>query len=80
MSSDNINIGMQSIDPFAWLPPNEESVASLRDVARAIADAYHIVIAQCPKSREQSLAITKLQEARMWANAAIVCNQKSPEL
>ena len=29
----------------------------------------------CPPSRELSLAMTKLEEARMWANAAIACNQ-----
>ncbi len=29
-----------------------------------------------PASRELSLAITKLREARMWANAAIACNEK----
>ncbi len=29
-----------------------------------------------PKSREQSLAITSLQEAVMWANAAIAINEK----
>jgi hypothetical protein len=27
--------------------------------------------AQCPESREKSLAITHLEEAVMWANAAI---------
>lgn len=32
--------------------------------------------ALCPASRELSLALTKLQEARNWANAAIACNQE----
>ena len=27
-----------------------------------------------PTSREQSLMLTALQEAQMWANAAIACN------
>lgn len=29
-----------------------------------------------PASREQSLALTSLQESMMWANAAIACNQE----
>jgi hypothetical protein len=29
----------------------------------------------CPDSREKSLAITKLDEAIMWANAAIARNE-----
>ena len=29
----------------------------------------------CPDSREKSLAITKLEEAIMWANKSIACNE-----
>ena len=29
----------------------------------------------CPDSREKSLAITKVQEASMWANASIAINE-----
>ena len=29
----------------------------------------------CPDSREKSLAITKIEEAVMWANAAIARNE-----
>jgi len=33
----------------------------------------------CPDSREKSLAITKLQEAIMWANSSIACNEKNKQ-
>jgi len=33
---------------------------------------YQIILATCPRSPERTIAIRKLQEARMWANAAIV--------
>ncbi len=34
------------------------------------------ILASTPPSREQSLALTKLEEAVMWANAAIARNEK----
>lgn len=48
----------------------------LRSVGRMLA---HDILAMTPKSREQSVAITKLQEVIMWANAAIAINEKSEE-
>lgn len=33
----------------------------------------------CPDSRELSTALTKLEEAVFWANAAIARNEKNPE-
>ncbi len=40
----------------------------LRDGAKFLA---HEIKRQCPDSRERSLALTKLEEAIMWANASI---------
>ena len=33
--------------------------------------------AVCPYSREQSLAFTKLEEAKMWASAAVARNPET---
>ena len=46
--------------------------AHLRDVARSFAKE---VMHCAPPSREQSLALTKIEEAVMWANAAIARNE-----
>jgi len=35
---------------------------------------------QCPPSRELSLAMTNLEQAVMWANAAIARHERQPEL
>lgn len=35
-----------------------------------------LIATYCPSSRERSLAFTKLEECRMWANAAIAKNEK----
>lgn len=43
----------------------------LRNKARELADK---IAAQCPPSRERSLAITKIEEAIFWANASIARN------
>lgn len=45
----------------------------LREQAKSLAYA---IIELTPLSREQSLAITKLEESIMWANKAIACNEK----
>ena len=44
----------------------------LRNNAKLLAND---IINYTPSSREQSLAITKLEEAIMWANKAIACNE-----
>lgn len=53
-------------------PDQQERYVFLRNEARVL--AYNIV-KNCPPSREQSLAITKLEEAIFWANAAIARNE-----
>lgn len=46
----------------------EELRTKARELAILIADS-------CPDSREKSLAITKLEETVMWANASIARNE-----
>lgn len=60
---------------FTYHPPKAgqpEKYTFLRDEALNL--AKHIN-SMCPDSREKSLAITKLEEAVMWANAAIARNE-----
>lgn len=45
---------------------------ALRIAAHGLAD---LVFDLCPESREASLAITHIQQAVMWANAAIAINE-----
>lgn len=50
-----------------------ERYVAIREKAKELAT----LIAQAtPESREQSLALTHLQNCSMWANAAIACNEK----
>lgn len=52
-----------------------ERYTRIRDACNNLAA---LVNNQCPPSRELSLFHTKLEEAVMWANAAIARNEKEP--
>lgn len=61
---------------FTYHPPTPDSVpkyTEIRNSAKALAEVIYTL---CPPSREKALAFTKLEEAVMWANAAIARNQK----
>ena len=49
-----------------------ERYVALREKAKELAVLIH---ALTPPSREQSLAFTNVQQAVMWANAAIAINE-----
>lgn len=60
---------------FTYHPPKEgqpQKYENLRKNALAFAQ---LIDGMCPDSREKSLAITHIEEAVMWANAAIARNE-----
>ena len=60
---------------FKYHAPKEDQPAryeASRDKAKQLA---HLIGASCPESRERPLAMTKLEEAVMWANASIARNE-----
>ena len=60
---------------FVYHAPKEgqpERYTLIRDEAKALA---LLILANCPPSRERSLAITNLEQAIMWANASIARNE-----
>ena len=60
---------------FSYHPPKEgqpERYVRIRAQAKEFAAT---VATLCPDSRERSLAMTKLEECVMWANAAIARNE-----
>lgn len=60
---------------FTYHPPfgnQVERYNKIREGARGLAIAMSV---DCPDSRELSLALTKLEEAVFWANAAIARNE-----
>jgi hypothetical protein len=68
-------INPQIENNFSYHSPKEGQPAkytALREKAKELA---YLINELAPKSREQSLAFTKLEEAVMWANASIARNE-----
>lgn len=60
---------------FTYHPPKPgqaEKYEALRSKGKELAELINELV---PDSREKSLALTQLQNATMWANAAIACNE-----
>lgn len=60
---------------FTYHPPKDgqpERYQTIREKAKELA---MLIDAECPKSREQSVAMTHLETAVFWANAAIARNE-----
>ena len=63
-------------DMFTYHPPfgdQAERYGVIRTLGKELA---HKMVALAPASRELSLALTNLQNAIMWANAAIAIHEK----
>lgn len=69
MTNEQIENTFSYHKPFGSQPMRYEAIrAEAKVLAKAIQEA-------CPESREKSLALTNLQQAVMWANAAIALNE-----
>ena len=70
---------LKVVNNFSYHKPIEgqpEKYEELRNKAKEIALR---ILNLCPPSRERSLALTKLEEAIMWANASIARNETEQE-
>lgn len=60
---------------FRYHPPSDDQVGRMRVMRDRAGNLASLIARACPMSREASLAQTKLEEAVMWANAAIARNE-----
>lgn len=56
---------------FTYHKPTQEKAEKYPVIRGEAKDFAYTVDLECPDSREKSLAMTKIEEAVMWANAAI---------
>jgi hypothetical protein len=60
---------------FTYHPPKEGQAQKYELIRGTALNLAHLIDDLAPESREKSLAITKLEEVVMWANAAIARNE-----
>jgi hypothetical protein len=60
---------------FTYHPPKEGQPEKYTGLRKKAMDMALFINEVCPDSREKSLAMTKLEEAIAWANAAIARNE-----
>jgi len=56
---------------FTYHPPKEGQADIYTDIRDRAFALVMFINSVCPESREKSLAVTKIEEAVMWANAGI---------
>jgi hypothetical protein len=61
---------------FTYHAPQGDQVNRYGFIRRVIRDAALSICERVPPGRERALALTKLQEASMWANAGIACGEE----
>lgn len=59
---------------FTYHAPNPEAIRRMAAIRKLAHDLAEMINEYVPDSREQSIAITKLEESSMWANAGIARN------
>lgn len=71
MSATDKQLRERIENDFIYRPPTPEKV-DRHQAVRDFAMGFAIALAKyCPEGRELSLALTKVEEAMMWGNAAI---------
>lgn len=63
---------------FTHQPPTSDAVVQRHEIVREAARQFARTVVQVvPGSREQSLAVTHIEDALMWANAGIARTQEA---
>lgn len=60
---------------FQYHPPKEGQPEKYSVIRSGFATIAFYLLDTCPQSRELSLALTNLEQAQFWANAAIARNE-----
>lgn len=69
--SETLNFNKDIENRFTYHNPNKEQADTFPIIREKAKELAYIFELHCPTCREYSLALTKLEEAVMWANAGI---------
>lgn len=61
---------------FTYHAPTDAQKVTYELIRNEAKNLAGTILQECPQSRERSLAMTKVEEAVMWANSAIARNKK----
>lgn len=64
-------MGGDTRNPFSYYKPDDSLIPAITEVREAFKEVYDKVMKTLP-TRERAIAITKLEEAAMWAIKGIV--------
>lgn len=65
------------VNRFTYHASKDDQPKRYEEIRRIALTLATVVYSSCPESRERSLALTKIEEAVMWANAAIARNENA---
>lgn len=60
---------------FTYHAPKDDQVERYKAIRAKAKEFAELIDSLCPPSRERSLAMTKMEESVMWANASIARNE-----
>lgn len=67
---------MDRIDEvFSYHPPKDDQPQRYQELRAKAKELAKLIDSHCPESPERSVALRKLRESVMWANAAIAINE-----
>ncbi len=71
MSDKNLNLDTFIHTAFTYHAPNNEQLQKYDEIRMAAREFAHLIARHTAQSGEQMLALRALEQAVMWANAAI---------
>ncbi len=66
--------------PFAYHKPSSDGMLRITSIRNAFSEVKKVIEANCPESRQRSVAITELETSAMWAIKAVVFNDPNSEV
>lgn len=60
---------------FTYHAPKDGQPLRYEAIRAAAKELARLIVSDCPDGREQSLAVTHIEEAVFWSNAAIARNE-----